>query len=513
MTVETTSPGIFHRLFKDSEPADAVLSPELVSLRILATRGLIVLMWLYIPPIGFAAYQFGNDWIFVVLASAAPALIATVVGLRDPAGATARYMVAATLVGQWMLTIYAASGSPDGFMLDAHMMYFVFNALLAIYFCWRTILLANALAAVHHTVLAFFFPLLIWPSATNSLMHYAIHVLYVLLQSGPLLFVAWRISKVFNESYAARCQAEHERERAERLATEQRELEARQADERRQTMLQLAEQFETGVGTVVNGVTTGAAELQNTAGTMSNAAQQAVSQSATVSSASERTSSNVQTVAAATEQLTASIQEISRQVSESAGIASEAMAQAQRSGQLIKTLTDAAERVGAVVGLISDVASQTNLLALNATIEAARAGEAGKGFAVVASEVKSLANQTTNATEEIRTQIASIQSATGETVQAVQGVSQVIERINTITSTIASAVEEQNSATSEISRNAQEAAQATNEVSTSSASVTDASQQSHEAARDLLGASADLAKQAEEMRTHCGRFIASIRSA
>jgi methyl-accepting chemotaxis protein len=151
---------------------------------------------------------------------------------------------------------------------------------------------------------------------------------------------------------------------------------------------------------------------------------------------------------------------------------------AERANAKIAGLASAVEKVGAVVELIHNIASQTNLLALNATIEAARAGEAGKGFAVVASEVKALANQTAKATEDIETQVTTIQAVTGEAVQEIQGVAQVIERINEVATTIASAVEEQGAATQEISRNVQQAATGTRDVSVNIDQVSSAADQS-----------------------------------
>lgn len=127
-----------------------------------------------------------------------------------------------------------------------------------------------------------------------------------------------------------------------------------------------------------------------------------------------------QTVASSAEQLSASIQEIARQVSQSNDTSKQAVNSADVTSKRVQGLAEAANRIGDVVGLISDIAEQTNLLALNATIEAARAGDAGKGFAVVASEVKSLAEQTGKATEEIGQHIGSMQSATTEAVNAIQ---------------------------------------------------------------------------------------------
>src|SRR4029434_8367980 len=97
-----------------------------------------------------------------------------------------------------------------------------------------------------------------------------------------------------------------------------------------------------------------------------------------------------------------------------------AVEEARKSEKMVGDLVNAAEKIGNVTQMITDIAGQTNLLALKATIEAARAGEAGKGFAVVASEVKSLANQTAKATEEIAEQIRGIQAASQTTASAMR---------------------------------------------------------------------------------------------
>ena len=296
-----------------------------------------------------------------------------------------------------------------------------------------------------------------------------------------------------------------------REANERQKTEAEA--ERKAAMVNLADTFEASIKGVVNSVASQSTEMQSAAQAMTHTAATASQQTTAVAASVEQASANVQTVATAAEQLSASVLEIGRQVEQSSKIANQAVGEADRTNTTVEGLSHAAQRIGEVVQLIATIAGQTNLLALNATIEAARAGDAGKGFAVVASEVKSLANQTAKATEEIRAQIDEIQGATGQTVEAIHSIGATIRQMSEIATTIASAVEEQGAATREIATNVQQAAQGTSEIATNIEGVNRAASDTGAAAAQVLSAAGELSRQSETLRRDVDNFLATVRAA
>jgi methyl-accepting chemotaxis protein len=300
---------------------------------------------------------------------------------------------------------------------------------------------------------------------------------------------------------------------AKKAADEAASLDADAKIERGRRVDSITRDFEAMIGQIVETVSSASTQLEASAGTLTSTANRAQELTTAVAAASEEASTNVQSVASATEELTSSVNEISRQVQESALMAGAAVDQARKTNDRVSELSKAAARIGDVVELINTIAGQTNLLALNATIEAARAGEAGRGFAVVASEVKALAEQTAKATGEIGQQIAGIQNATQDSVGAIKEISNTIEKLSEISSTIAAAVEEQGAATQEIARNVQQAAQGTQQVSANITDVQRGAGETGAASSQVLSAAQTLSGDSTRLKLEVGKFLTSVRAA
>ena len=211
-----------------------------------------------------------------------------------------------------------------------------------------------------------------------------------------------------------------------------------------------------------------------------SAAETSVNMSAnmtTVSDSAEQSQASIDSIAVAIEEMTATVGEIAQNTEKARTITSEAVTGVQNASDKIDSLSKASEEITSVIETIVEIAEQTKLLALNATIEAARAGEAGKGFAVVASEVKELAKQTNDATSDIKSKIEAMHSSSDSTIVEIRKISDVINDVTDIVSTIAAAVEEQSVTSQDIAQNVSSAATQTKEVTGNVVEAADATKQ------------------------------------
>lgn len=278
----------------------------------------------------------------------------------------------------------------------------------------------------------------------------------------------------------------------------------------------------TGLTSRSSQMTSGSHHASDKAHSVSAAAEQMSSNITSVAAGMEETTANLAHVSTSTEQMTATIAEIAQNAEKARRITDEATRQAARISGQIDQLAVAAREIGKVTETITEISSQTNLLALNATIEAARAGSAGKGFAVVATEIKALAQQTAAATQDIKSRIAGVQSATEGGISEIGKVSQIILDVSAIVASIAAAIEEQSIATKDIARNIAEASSGVTEANTR---VAETSQVSREIARDIVavdesaremaagsdhvrGSAGELSQVAESLKAAVARFHA-----
>lgn len=273
----------------------------------------------------------------------------------------------------------------------------------------------------------------------------------------------------------------------------------------------LADDFQSSVGNTANLVMKSTAVIRDQAAGTAERQDTGSEHSVGVAKATEEMLSRVQGMAAATEELSASLTEVSRQVQRSSVVAAQAVQDADRADTQIGQLAEAANSIGNVVDLINKIAGQTNLLALNATIEAARAGDAGKGFAVVANEVKTLANQTAKATDEIKGQIDRIQHEMRGTEAAIGSIRGVIDEINESAGAISNTVEEQRLATQAIAQSSANVSQAMTQVAGGVSDITANSIASCGSVIEMMWAADDLVGPAAELQENVRAFVRRIR--
>ena len=187
--------------------------------------------------------------------------------------------------------------------------------------------------------------------------------------------------------------------------------------------------------------------------------------------------------------------------------------QMEQIAESIVRLSEQGQAIGEIIATVNDLSEQSNLLAVNASIEAAKAGEQGKGFAVVAQEVKSLAEQSRQATAQVRTILGDIQKATGSAVLATEQGSKAVEtgvrqskEAGEAIRQMAEGIGESAQAANQIAVSAQQQLAGMDQLAQATASIRLAMTQNQESTRQTETAAHNLNELGQKLKLLVGRY-------
>jgi methyl-accepting chemotaxis protein len=269
-------------------------------------------------------------------------------------------------------------------------------------------------------------------------------------------------------------------------------------------------QFESDIGATAADVSEHAGLLRQQAANSTSVAQGMLSKASEVATASEQSAVAMREAAQTAAGLIRAIEDTRSEVELAAEVSNKATARAQEAVEATDTLSEQSKSIESILGLIRDIAGQTNLLALNATIEAARAGEAGRGFAVVAQEVKSLANQTAQATDEIAEKISAIQSATKASVESNISIRSTVEDVQNSAERIRRAMEEQAQTVTMITASVDETALAADLMSNTISAIRADTENVVSEISQLEQGFGDVEARISALQANAGRFVGNL---
>jgi methyl-accepting chemotaxis protein len=294
----------------------------------------------------------------------------------------------------------------------------------------------------------------------------------------------------------------------ERLASERQ-----RTAERASEMRGLAEDFEQSFQRLVSELTEAAESVHANAQAISRLAAEARGRAQQSAGLAESMQSDVDTVASAAVKIASTGEQLADRTQAATALTRQTVGESENARATIAQLAEAVGQIVPITDLISAIASQTNLLALNATIEAARAGAAGRGFSVVALEVKSLAQQTARATDDINRRISAVSASCAAVVDTIGKVVSAVQDLQWGAADMASAVQEQAADAQEISRSAQSAAQSSRGVAGEMAELEDKTFENQAASARSLDVADQLLSQAKSLREQVDNFVRHVRAA
>jgi methyl-accepting chemotaxis protein len=292
-----------------------------------------------------------------------------------------------------------------------------------------------------------------------------------------------------------------------------REAEEQRASKRREEMTALAEEFEGSVKHIAGQLVEAVTAVRDNADVMAKAAEDTRTKSGSTVEAVVNTQQNVETVAQAASELSRTIDDLARRTNDVFKLTNDTAAQSESASAELAKLAASVEQILPITDLIQGIAQQTNLLALNATIEAARAGMAGKGFAVVAAEVKTLAQQSGRATDEIAQKISAVRETCGAVVSTISQIIKAIKNLNAFATEISTGIEQQSAETAGIFASAQSAADSSRAVAANIVDLNGHADATYAASNEVRDTTKRLFDHTRGVQTNVERFLRHVRSA